>query len=134
MKNLLILIAILLILPEAFARGQKLECRSETKIDGWDGGLLHDYLYLHAGVVGSNLLEPQTSGAFIADHPGEMTGKVVGSPKWLRFKFLEDAWCWYTVVLPDGFETKRGRFQGFVDRICEDGFGRMSVRMSCEVR
>jgi hypothetical protein len=132
MKTIILLLALLSLLPDAQAR--QLQCQSEDKIDGWNAGSTYELLFLSAGIKGSNLVDPETTGAFMADYSGEMTGKDARSSRWLRFKFLEDAWCWYTLVLPQGFEQQRGGFLGFVDRICEEGHGQMSIRMSCQVR
>jgi hypothetical protein len=119
---------------QSFAK--ELQCKSSAKFEGWDSGNTHDFVYLTASVSGSALVDPVATGAYQADFRGELGWLLSPNRSWLRYKTLEDAWCWYTVTLPLGFQAKsKGeRFIGFIDRLCEDQSGQESIRLSCSLR
>lgn len=118
------------------AYASELVCQSSNVIDGWDGASTSDKLYLSAQIENENLQNPTIKGAFHASYDGTLKGIPSQNGKWLRFRTLEDAWCWFSVILPADFYTYSSirSFNGFVDKICEEGLGKDSFRVRCSIK
>lgn len=131
MKKTLIALLLISVFSNAFAN--ELDCTSSKKVEGWNGGSTFDFVKVRAALERNELKNPQIEGAFSADYDGLLDGKISRNQKWIRYSAIEDAWCWFTIVLPADF-NQRIHFVGFVDKVCEEGRGRESFRVSCSLK
>lgn len=120
----------------SYAPAKTLSCESLKKVEGWDGGNTNEKVQFLSKVNGKTLVGPELNGAYKASLNGDLFGTKSTNGKWVKYKYLEDAWCWFSVSLPLEFD-KTSKFTGFVDVQCE-GYSiasvRNSVQMICQLK
>ncbi len=115
---------------------QTLTCESLKKIEGWDGGNTYEKVKLSAHLSDKKIVDPVLNGAYKASYEGALSGKVSTNSKWIKYKYLQDAWCWYSVSVPADFNNQK-RFAGFIDMRCEGySFATVinSIQVNCQLR
>jgi hypothetical protein len=111
-------------------KASTLNCSTEQKIEGWDGSTTHDYLKLTAEVTPSGDLQGAViGGAYLTDQR-DLTADANYKPTsptykmFNRFSVLEDAWNWFSILLPKDL-SQRGlgqKFSAYVQIVDEEGF------------
>jgi hypothetical protein len=118
------------LLSSTIVSAKTLSCQSLKKVEGWDGSNTNENVLLSSTIKGKDLVNPILDGAYKADYVGDLIGKTSTNGKWVKYKYLEDAWCWFSVSLPVNFTTSK-KFPGFVDVHCE-GYSRDSFEVLCQ--
>ena len=114
-------------------------CNSFDMINGWTGVETFKKLKFTAYLLpGSEIDKAQLNGAYISDVRRIMADPNYTSknPKYLgfnRFVNLEDAWCWFTPLLPKsiGSMASGSGFVGYVQMACEEGRNQRTIGMAC---
>jgi hypothetical protein len=143
MRTLFRLVAWSLFFPTiAFANQNVVNCTSVRQVAGWTGSSTFDKVRFSAVVKDNRTLQnAKIAGAF-ESAPGNLAADQSFVPRlpmyqgFNRFNSLEDAWCWFTPLLPNnvGEILPNTRFTGFVQMVCEEGRNRQTVRLVCSKR
>lgn len=120
MKNIILFIALLTSF-NVFSKAT-LICNSQEKIEGWDGSSTFDKVSFTAYIQSENELEKAVvKGAFNTDMRDlQSDNKDRSKYKRVRFGVLEDAWCWFNVLLPKNFARRTNNFAGSIQYTCEE--------------
>lgn len=95
-------------------------CQSQSEVEGWDGSKTHEKVRFTAYVKNSNLIEKAIiNGAFKSDERDLQSEEQDTKYKRVRFGVLEDAWCWFNILLPRNFATRTRNFAGTIQYTCE---------------
>lgn len=117
------------------AHASQLACKSFEKVDGKGAGVsAFDYVTYTAGVESATrLTNANIQGAFksdvrdlVADASGARFDRV-------RFQTLEDAWCWFNLLLPKDFAGQQGQFRGAIQYSCEGDSSFRYIDMACQL-
>lgn len=127
-----ILILLFVLISSSIVSAKSLKCESRTNVEGWDGGNTNEKVQVSAEVKEKKLVHATLDGAYKTDYVDELLGKVSTNGKWLKFKYFEDAWCWFSLTLPENF-AERSKFPGFIDVKCE-GYSRESFEVTCNLK
>jgi hypothetical protein len=114
---------------------QDLSCKSFTEIDGWDGSSTTDFVFYRAKVVSDvRISEAEIDGAYRSDSR-DLVADLDPENRYPRHRFrtLEDAWCWFNLLVPKGFSEREGDFRGTIQFICEEWSGYSYIDMSCRI-
>lgn len=122
----------------AFA-AQTLICQSYERVDGWKAVDVHDYLRFTAYLMPDGSLgKARVDGAYASDMRDlsvdpKYVPKSPAYKNYNRYPLLEDAWHWFTPLLPKDILTRKGKFTGYMQIMGEDEF-KGTVRLRCFVR
>lgn len=139
MKHLLIAMSFLIVAIPALAANPVLICKTDDKVEGWDGGSTNDFVFLTAYVDSDvQISKAQIKGAFLTDIRDLQADKkykpVAASYRDMnRFGVLEDAWHFFRPLLPKNLTTLRGSFTGYIQITGEDGY-KETLKLGCFVR
>lgn len=123
---------------QAFA-GSVLICQSTTKVRGWNASETFDFLRLTAYVASNTEIQrAELKGAYVSDTrdlkaDSNYRPRSAAYANFNRFSVLEDAWHWFSPLLPKDLNSQSGRFTGFVQIMGEEGF-KETVRLNCHLR
>jgi hypothetical protein len=120
MKALLLTTSLLFSL-NSFSKAT-LICHSQKKVEGWNGSSTFDKVKFTSYIRSETELESaEVSGAFMTDNRDLQAEIDEDSRKYKRVRFgvLEDAWCWFNVLLPKNFARRTRNFAGSIQYTCE---------------
>ena len=121
MKNFILLVTLFFSF-NTFAKAT-LICNSQEKVEGWDGSSTFDKVSFTAYIQSETELEKAVvKGAFKTDMRDLQSDKNQDRSKYKRVRFgvLEDAWCWFNILLPKNFARRTNNFAGSIQYTCED--------------
>lgn len=119
MMKICIALLLFAFVNSAFALNPKLNCKSLEKVNGWNGSPTFDYDYVSAEVDDeNNLLGVQITGAHTSDKR-DLKAKLSSKYERAKYSLLEDAWCWYSVLLPKEVLNQKDDFKGAIQYSCE---------------
>lgn len=137
MKTVISLLAISS-LSLAFANPVLL-CQTPTQITGWNGGETNDYVRLTAYVVSNTELQKvEVKGAYLAD-TRDLSADPHYTPRsrsyvfYNRFGRLEDAWHWFSPILPKQLMDQSSQFTGYLQIIDEEGY-KGTLTLNCRIK
>jgi len=138
MKSIITVFAIILSV-DSFA-SSSLECRTLQKVSGWKGTDTFDYVYFTATIASNSLLNnAEVSGAYDSDKR-DISSDSKYQPKsplytyYHKFGALEDAWNWFSPLLPKNvLNLKSKRFPGYLQIMGEQGY-KGTLKLDCVIK
>ncbi len=124
LRNLLIAISLILFSSTSFAKTNLpvLICNSFAEVEGWDGSETEAILSYTAYIKSSTkLVDAVVTGPYFSDKSDVKVNKT--TKNYVQFQSLEDAWFWFDLSIPKGFDKIEHSFIGNVDVHGEEMFG-----------
>ncbi len=111
-------------------------CKSPEKIKGWDGWHTDDYLKYTAYIESETELHKAVINGAYGTDMRSLIADVDADNKFSRRRFsvLEDAWCWFKLLVPKGYSELVGNFKGTVQYTCEDYNGYEYIDLGCFIK
>jgi hypothetical protein len=115
-----------------------LNCVSLKDIYGWTGTETHEKMILKGELASDGLLkESKISGAYESDKRDlKVIPYVNKNPRYnnyAKFSSLEDAWNWFSILLPQNASSLTRPFLGYVQVVGEQGY-KETVTLNCLVK
>ena len=111
-------------------------CKTNYKVRGWHAAETYDFVRLTAYVDSDReLRDAVVFGAYKSDQQ-DVSAKPNYKPEnpryknYNKFEPLEDAWHWFSPLLPKNLETLDGNFTGYVQVVGESGYI-TTLKMDC---
>ena len=134
MRFILLVIWGVLVSFSSTAREASIFCRSQGNVEGWTGGNTNEEVQFRAyyNSVDNNLLHAQVTGAYESDKYDTLkVSKNARKKDYVLYEVLEDAWHWFTPILPEVFPKKDGGFEGLLLVLGEEAYTMGTIRMNC---
>lgn len=128
MRLTLMILTLTLLTLTAHAASPAVICRSPEKVDGWDGGSTNEPVLFTAYVESDTQLRAaEVKGAYVSD-TRDLAADTTYRPRARayqglnRFGPLEDAWHWFSPLLPKDLLAQRGTFRAYLQVMGEEGY------------
>lgn len=133
------LLFLLTFLVSSLGHAMELNCQTNSKIEGWNGGYILDHIYLYSDISRYESLYNLTmEGAYQAYAPSshKMHYYQPGTRTYLgfdRFQPLQSEWYTFYLLLPHNYSEKTNSFRAYLQISFQNGFLK-TVSLRCGIR